>query len=139
MHLPLTILALLPLLTTAFLLPRQPLPPYFILAGDSTTAKSNGQTGGWGDGFLALLAPPAAGINLGHNGRTTASFRHPDWDNVIAEIKNHTAKASVYVTIQFGHNDKNTERSGVSEAQFRTNLEALAGEVKSAGATPVCF
>jgi hypothetical protein len=85
---------------TAAVLPRQTgdKPAYFVLAGDSTTAVG----GGWGDGFLEnTLLAPAAGINLGHSGATTVSFRAGgDWSNVIDEIKSHTATHEVFVTIQ---------------------------------------
>jgi len=79
--------------------------PAFFLAGDSTTAiqLSNDEThgGGWGNGFLALLKPPAWGINYGHNGATTASFvSMGDWGRVIADVKNNTAKYTCFVTIQ---------------------------------------
>jgi len=79
--------------------------PAFFLAGDSTTAiqLSNDEThgGGWGNGFLALLKPPAWGINYGHNGATTASFvSMGDWGQVMADVKNRTAKYSCFVTIQ---------------------------------------
>lgn len=43
---------------------------YFLLVGDSTTAKSKelsyGIAGGWIEGFLALLSKPASGVNYGH-------------------------------------------------------------------------
>jgi hypothetical protein len=73
-------------------------PAYFVLAGDSTTAPD----GGWGDGFLSTaVREPAGGINLGHSGATTVSFRNGgDWTTVIEEIKNHTKSHKVFVTIQ---------------------------------------
>src|ERR1700761_1121503 len=37
-----------------------PKPAYFVLAGDSTTAKQSDGGGGWGNGFLATLQAPAA-------------------------------------------------------------------------------
>lgn len=39
-------------------------PPFFVLAGDSTTAVQSEGGGGWGDGFLSFLRAPAAGANL---------------------------------------------------------------------------
>jgi len=73
-------------------------PAYFVLAGDSTTAPD----GGWGDGFLSTaVREPASGINLGHSGATTASFRDGgDWAAVIEQAKNHTNSHKVFVTIQ---------------------------------------
>jgi hypothetical protein len=88
------------------LVPRQSSkPPYFLLVGDSTTAKpkeaSYGITGGWGDGFLALLNKPASGVNYGHNGRTTIDYRSGgDFDKVIKDLKANKDKKDVFVTIQ---------------------------------------
>ncbi|KAH7115878.1 SGNH hydrolase-type esterase domain-containing protein [Dendryphion nanum] len=109
-------------------------PVYWLLSGDSTTATK----GGWGDGFLATtVASGSSGHNYGHSGATTASFRAGgDWANVVKDIKKYKDKYSVYVTIQFGHNDqKNT--SGVTMDQFKANLKRFANEAKSAGATPI--
>ncbi|KAK3326177.1 GDSL-like Lipase/Acylhydrolase [Apodospora peruviana] len=108
-------------------------PGAFFLAGDSTTAVR----GGWGDGFLTFLQSPAWGINYGHSGATTASFvAGGDWAKVISSVKNNTAKAQCFVTIQFGHNDQK-EKAGISIAKFQSNLQKLAGEVKTAGGIPV--
>lgn len=73
-------------------------PAYFVLAGDSTTAVD----GGWGDGFLnTTLRAPAGGINLGHSGATTVSFRAGgDWAAVLEQVKSHTKSNEVFVTIQ---------------------------------------
>lgn len=112
---------------------QQAKPAAFFLAGDSTTAVN----GGWGDGFVALLRNGAVGQNKGHSGTTTASFvAKGDWDAVLSLVKNHTAKYDCYVTIQFGHNDQKST-SGVTIAQFQTNLQNLANQIKSAGGTPV--
>lgn len=44
------------------------LPPYWLLAGDSTTATQSANGGGWGDGFLnKTLKNGATGHNYGHN------------------------------------------------------------------------
>lgn len=105
----LSLLSLSPPCITALpvpLLPRQSAKPtYFLLVGDSTTAKpknqSYGITGGWGDGFLSTLAKPASGTNYGHNGRTTVDYRTGgDWDAVMKDLKANTEKRDVYVTIQ---------------------------------------
>lgn len=85
---------------------RQPSKPaYFLLVGHSTTAKpkelSYGIAGGWGDGFLALLAKPASGANYGHNGRDTFNYRSGgDFANVMKDLKAHKDSRDVYVTIQ---------------------------------------
>lgn len=77
-------------------------PPYFILAGDSTTAVQSSGGGGWGVGFLnTTLRAPASGIDLGHNGATTVSFRAGgDWDNVLNIATEHQDENQVFVTIQ---------------------------------------
>jgi hypothetical protein len=84
-------------------------PAYFLLVGDSTTAKpkelSYGITGGWGDGFLAMLKAPASGVNYGHNGRTTIDYRSGgDFGNVIKDLKAHKDSKDVFVTIQVCEN-----------------------------------
>jgi hypothetical protein len=73
-------------------------PVYWLLAGDSTTASG----GGWGDAFLSTtVAPGSSGVNYGHSGATTASFRAGgDWGKVISEIGAHKDSSRVYVTIQ---------------------------------------
>ena len=98
---------------TAAVLPRQTedKAAYFVLAGDSTTAVG----GGWGDGFLeTTLLAPAAGINLGHSGATTKSFRAGgDWANVTRDIGAYKQDYNVYVTIQVGSfSDFNTKSGG---------------------------
>ncbi|KAH9909541.1 SGNH hydrolase-type esterase domain-containing protein [Xylariomycetidae sp. FL2044] len=118
--------------------PRQDQTPYFVLAGDSTTAVQSTGGGGWGNGFLSFLISPASGVNLGHNGATTVSFvSGGDWANVLSIVgQQKAADFDTYVTIQFGHNDQKPEK-GISLEQFQTNLENLAQEVKEAGATPI--
>ncbi|KAK6833311.1 Rhamnogalacturonan acetylesterase RhgT [Apiospora arundinis] len=86
-----------------------PKPPAFILAGDSTTAVQAAGGGGWGNGFLSFVrAPPAWGVNKGHNGATTVSFvKGGDWANVTRLIDEKNAEGyQVWVTVQFGHNDQ---------------------------------
>lgn len=112
---------------------RAALAPYFILAGDSTTAIN----GGWGDGLLALTQSSASGINHAKSGATTVSFRSSGrWAAVLASIAQTKATYQPIVTIQFGHNDQKAE-AGISLAQFQANMEKLAREVISAGGTPV--
>ncbi|KAK4101262.1 carbohydrate esterase family 12 protein [Parathielavia hyrcaniae] len=108
-------------------------PPAFFLAGDSTTAIG----GGWGDGFLATLRNGATGANLGHNGTTTASIVSlGDWQAVMDLVEDHRAEYRCFVTIQFGHNDQKAT-SNVTISQYQTNLQNLANQVRSAGATPI--
>ncbi|KAK7516836.1 putative esterase [Phyllosticta citriasiana] len=115
-----------------------PNPGYFVLAGDSTTASPYGSGGGWGDGFLnTTLTGGATGKNYGHNGATTASFRDDgDWAEVLEEVKGNKGSKSVWVTIQFGHNDQKDD-SGVTLEQYSANLKKFAQEVKDAGGNPI--
>ncbi|KAI5364109.1 putative SGNH hydrolase-type esterase domain, SGNH hydrolase superfamily [Septoria linicola] len=109
--------------------------PFFLLAGDSTTAIG----GGWGDGFLeTTLAPPAAGINYGHSGATTVSFRAGgDWPTLLSEIPSHTSTTSqVYVTISFGHNDQKAT-ANISLARYSSNLSTFISDVRALGAEPI--
>ncbi|KFY89760.1 hypothetical protein V500_05508 [Pseudogymnoascus sp. VKM F-4518 (FW-2643)] len=108
-------------------------PAAFFLAGDSTTAVG----GGWGDGFLTTLQNGAIGTNFGDSGATTASFvAEGYWAKVIATVNDNKASYTPYVTIQFGHNDQKST-SGISVAQFTTNLENLGKAVQDAGGIPV--
>ncbi|KAI5242692.1 esterase [Aureobasidium subglaciale] len=132
------VLHLLPSLTQASPHHFSPKPAYFLLAGDSTTATQSVGGGGWGDGFLNYtLKSGSSGRNYGHNGATTKSFREGgDWARVISDAKTKIGDYTVYVTIQFGHNDqKNT--SGVSLEEYSGNLEAFAKEVKEVGGIPI--
>ncbi|KAK7966458.1 uncharacterized protein PG986_000735 [Apiospora aurea] len=107
--------------------PCSPKPPAFILAGDSTTAVQSAGGGGWGNGFLSFLeAPPAWGVNKGHNGATTVSFvKGGDWANVTRLIDEKSAEGfQVWVTVQFGHNDQKPDKN-ISLAQYTTNLVSL--------------
>ncbi|PCG91466.1 Esterase, SGNH hydrolase-type, subgroup [Penicillium occitanis (nom. inval.)] len=112
-------------------------PAAFFLAGDSTTAAQSSGGGGWGVGFLKTLTGGAIGTDLGYNGATTASFvAGGAWANVIDAVTRNKERYQPYVTIQFGHNDqKNT--SGVTIANYTTNLATLATEVKTAGGIPI--
>ncbi|KAG9512943.1 hypothetical protein KCV07_g9095, partial [Aureobasidium melanogenum] len=132
------LLSLLPLTATCLPSPRHFSvfePAYFLLAGDSTTATQSVGGGGWGDGFLNFtLREGSSGRNYGHNGATTKRFREGgDWDRLISEAKTKTADYTVYVTIQFGHNDQKST-SGVDLTQYSDNLVAFAREVSSVGA-----
>lgn len=112
-------------------------PPAFFLAGDSTTAVQSAGGGGWGDGFLSFLVPPAFGTNYGRNGRTTVDFvSQGHWDLVTAAVANATATHDVYVTIQFGHNDQKPDKN-ITLDDYQANLGRLAGEIKALGGTPI--
>jgi lysophospholipase L1-like esterase len=117
---------------------QSPKAPFFILAGDSTTAAQSSNGGGWGDGFLnTTLFRGAAGTNFGHNGATTVSFRTGgDWDNVLETVRQVRDKYIPFVTIQFGHNDQKAA-ANISLSQYTENLETFVTEVFNAGATPI--
>lgn len=109
--------------------------PFFILAGDSTTAPS----GGWGNGFLASVKGPADGVNKAVGGATTVSVREDGtWSEVLTAVKKHANSYKVIVTIQYGHNDQKVEEN-ISLAEFEKNMEGLARDVRKAGGTPVCL
>ncbi|KAK8001574.1 hypothetical protein PG991_013796 [Apiospora marii] len=133
---------LLPLATLAAAKPCpscSPKPPAFILAGDSTTAVQSAGGGGWGNGFLSFLrAPPAWGVNKGHNGATTVSFvQGGDWANVTRLIDEKNAEGfQVWVTVQFGHNDQKPDRN-ISLPQYTTNLATLARTIQQHHAHPI--
>lgn len=113
-------------------------PPFFVLAGDSTTAVQSAGGGGWGSGFLnTTLHNGASGQNFGHNGATTVTFRDGgDWANVLAAAESSLPQYRPYVTIQFGHNDQKPEKN-ISIAQFVANLEQFVEEVRAIPAVPV--
>ncbi|GFF29155.1 probable rhamnogalacturonan acetylesterase YesY [Aspergillus lentulus] len=115
-----------------------PKPPFFLLAGDSTTAKQSSNGGGWGDGFLnTALFHGASGLNYGHNGATTVSFRAGgDWATVLAKVAEYKDRYSPFVTIQFGHNDQKPA-ANISLAEYTRNLERFICEARDAGATPI--
>ena len=144
--------------------PRADSPVYWLLAGDSTTATG----GGWGDAFLSTtVAAGSSGVNYGHSGATTASFRAGgDWAQVLDEVASHKDAYRVYITIQVSdqlphcapsrsHSSETNskckdiltmekfghndqkETSGVTPAAYRTNLATFASEALTAGATPI--
>lgn len=140
MHLHLLAYSLLPLVLPSFSSPLAAKPPFFLLAGDSTTATqaTTGNGGGWGDGFLnTTLHRGAKGLNYGHNGATTVSFRDGgDWDEVLAQVAKQRGSYAPYVTIQFGHNDQKPAKN-ISLPQYTANLERFVSETGKAGATPI--
>ncbi|KGO40737.1 Esterase, SGNH hydrolase-type, subgroup [Penicillium expansum] len=112
--------------------------PFFVLAGDSTTATQSSNGGGWGDGFLnTTLFKGASGHNFGHNGATTVSFRDGgDWDEVLATVRKVRDDHHPFVTIQFGHNDQKPA-ANISLSQYTRNLGRFVTEASDAGATPI--
>lgn len=131
-------------------------PAAFLLAGDSTTASGGGMfyfcaydmnrnvdvtnpvLTGWGDGFKNYtLKAPAFATNYGHSGATTVSFRAGgDWAKVLADVGKYNKTNSVYVTIQFGHNDQKPA-ANISLAQYAANLAKFTDEVKALGGVPI--
>jgi lysophospholipase L1-like esterase len=113
-------------------------PPFFLLAGDSTTATQSSNGGGWGDGFLnKTLSRGAKGQNFGHNGATTVSFRAGgDWSDVLEAAQQVRDDYCPFVTIQFGHNDQKSS-ANISLSEFTKNLVDFVVEAREAGAEPI--
>lgn len=108
----------------------------FVLSGDSTTAPQSAGGGGWGNGFknTTLLAPSFA-ENHAVNGRSTQSvLANGEWAGVLDAVTKYKSQGSVYVTIQFGHNDQKLVNF---TGQFEVNLKRMVGDVKTAGGVPV--
>ncbi|PWW80254.1 Carbohydrate Esterase Family 12 protein [Tuber magnatum] len=108
----------------------------FLLAGDSTTAKQTNGGGGWGEGFKNFtINSPSFAVNYGHNGATTSSFiSGGDWETVLSAASQHSASKTVYVTIQFGHNDQ--KLSDFVET-YKSNLRRMISDVESRNAIPI--
>lgn len=105
-------------------------PAKIVLVGDSTVATG----GGWGDGFAKLLKPGVECINLGHNGRSSKSYRAEGWWAKALEAK------PAWIFIQFGHNDepgKGPDRETDPETTYRENMTRYVDEARAAGAQPV--
>ncbi|QDS69453.1 hypothetical protein FKW77_005649 [Venturia effusa] len=122
---------------------RQGKPPFFILIGDSTTApvqawRPNNTPpggGGWGDGFLGTLNAPAGGLNLGHNGQDTLSYRvNGFWKEVIGNVTEKSKTHDIFCTVQFGHNDQKVNKAGVRRVglnEYEKNLIAYVTELRA--------
>lgn len=110
----------------------------FLLSGDSTTATQKPPSGGgWGDGFKNwTMSDTSVAYNYGHNGATTGSFiGGGDWNKVLNQTSYYAQQnATVYVTIQFGHNDM--KQVNYTE-KYRQNLIRMVGDVKSHSGIPV--
>lgn len=106
-----------------------------ILVGDSTTAVGSG----WGSAFCDRHVLSAlACVNLGRQGRSTSTYRaEGSWDLALNEMAT-PGYQSVWVLIQFGHNDQPGKRSSTDLATlFPANLRAYVAEVRARGARPV--
>jgi len=108
----------------------------FLLAGDSTTARQSANGGGWGDGFKNFtLTSPSFAVNYGHNGATTSSFiEGGDWATVLSDASQYSATKTVYVTIQFGHNDQ--KLTDYVET-YKANLRRMISDVITHNAIPI--
>lgn len=106
-----------------------------ILVGDSTTAVGSG----WGGAFCDRHVLSAlACVNLGRQGRSTSTYRaEGSWALALNEMAT-PGYQSVWVLIQFGHNDQPGKRSSTDLAtQFPANLRAYVAEARARGARPV--
>ncbi|PYH96941.1 SGNH hydrolase [Aspergillus ellipticus CBS 707.79] len=113
-------------------------PPFFLLAGDSTTATQSSDGGGWGDGFInTTLFNGARGINYGHDGATTVSYRSGGyWATVLSKVAEYKSDYRTFVTIQFGHNDQKPA-ANITVPEYTGNLEQFVRDVRNAGGTPI--
>ena len=106
-----------------------------ILVGDSTTAVGSG----WGGAFCDRHVLSAlACVNLGRQGRSTSTYRaEGSWDLALNEMTT-PGYQTVWVLIQFGHNDQPGKRSSTDLAtQFPANLRTYVAEARARGARPV--
>ncbi len=106
-----------------------------ILVGDSTTAVGSG----WGGAFCDRHVLSALTcVNLGRQGRSTSTYRaEGSWDLALNEMA-VPGYQSVWVLIQFGHNDQPGKRSSTDlTTQFPANLRAYVAEARARGARPI--
>lgn len=106
-----------------------------ILVGDSTTAVGSG----WGGAFCDRHVLSAlACVNLARQGRSTSTYRaEGSWQLALNEMAT-PGYQSVWVLIQFGHNDQPGKRSSTDLAtEFPANLRAYVAEARARGARPV--
>ncbi|CAK7213793.1 hypothetical protein SBRCBS47491_001926 [Sporothrix bragantina] len=112
-------------------------PPHFILIGDSTTRGQAEDGGGWGNAFLWQLSRGATGVNRGVNGAlSTGYFGSPMWEQAMLEIRQAVVFRTVYVTIQFGHNDQ-APNSNVTLDLYQQALAGMARDVLANGGVPI--
>ncbi|CAK7237052.1 hypothetical protein SCUCBS95973_009816 [Sporothrix curviconia] len=118
-------------------IPESENPPHFILVGDSTTRGQSEEGGGWGNAFLWQLARGATGVNHGYNGAlSTGYFGSPAWENAMIEVRQAAVFRTVYVTIQFGHNDQ-APNSNVTLDLYQQTLASMARVVLANGGVPI--
>jgi lysophospholipase L1-like esterase len=107
---------------------------YFI--GDSTMATKNG----YGDAVCEWLKGHADCFNLAKNGRSSKSFREEGlWTEALGHMKNNPKQQTLWVMIQFGHNDQPGKpgRSTDLVTEYPRNLETYAQEARDVGANPI--
>ncbi|GHJ86295.1 hypothetical protein NliqN6_2697 [Naganishia liquefaciens] len=104
----------------------------FVLIGDSTTNNNTvtPNSGGWGNGFCASLQPGIGCANFGSNGATTGTIvtRGLYGQALDAARSEVDSGKSVFVTIQFGHNDMKIagpESMAANMTQFVSNIRGL--------------
>jgi len=105
-------------------------PLMIYIAGDSTVAdQTSVDYGGWGQQLPQFFASPVVVANYADSGESSGSFLNarPLFGTIEAALR-----ASDWVLIQFGHNDKT-----VTAAQFHDNMTSLVTRVKAKGALPV--
>jgi lysophospholipase L1-like esterase len=111
-------------------------PKKIILVGNSTTQVGSG----WGGAFCAdHVTSVVACVNLARGGRSTFDYRaERSWHVALGEMRvpDYT---SVYVLIQFGHNDQPNKpgRSTDLVHEYPDNLRRYVREARAAGAVPV--
>jgi len=107
-----------------------------ILVGDSTQQVHSG----YGSAFCAYhVVSKVACLNLGRGGRSTFSYRaEGSWGLALEEAK-VTSYQSVYILIQFGHNDMPGKpgRSTDLLSEYPANLKVMISEAKAVGAKVV--
>lgn len=107
-----------------------------ILVGDSTTQVGSG----WGGEFCARhTISMLTCVNLARGGRSTFSYRaEGSWQLALNEART-PGFSSVYMLIQFGHNDQPGKpgRSTDLQKEFPANLRQYVAEARAAGAIPI--
>lgn len=110
------------------------------LAGDSTCATNNNTENtsyrGWGQIEPFFFSPRTVKIiNRARGGASTRTYRSLGlWDKILEDVL-----PGDIVTIQFGHNDENTDARGTTPEEYRQNLSTFVDELLAKGAEPVLF
>ncbi|KAJ9090916.1 hypothetical protein QFC19_009341 [Naganishia cerealis] len=109
----------------------------FVLIGDSTTNNNTvtPNSGGWGNGFCASLQPGIGCQNFGSNGATTGTIvTRGLYEQAINATKAEVADGkSVFVTLQFGHNDMKI----AGPESMAANLTQFVSDIRSIGGHPI--